>query len=78
MAEWTSYAPDGREVIVRRKGEFWTVKCGQSLTQSRNLDVALARALRADADFVVQSREFDYATWIREQADTINPPPAER
>ncbi len=71
--EWISQAPDGREVVVRRKGGFWTVRCGNSLTESRNLDVALARALRADADFVAHSREFDYPSWIRMTASTIDP-----
>jgi hypothetical protein len=71
--EWISQSPDGREVVVRRKGEFWTVRCGSSLTESRNLDVALARALRADLDFVAHRREFDYPSWIRTMANTIDP-----
>ena len=50
--EWQSYAPDGREVLVRRRGEVWLVRCGQSEAQSKNLDVALKQAIRADVDVV--------------------------
>jgi hypothetical protein len=44
--EWRSRLPDGREVVVRRRGEYWLVRCGRSLARSENLDVALARAMR--------------------------------
>src|SRR5438477_167907 len=43
--EWHSYAPDGREVLVRRRGELWLVRCGQSQAHSKNLDVALMQIL---------------------------------
>ena len=69
--EWHSYTPDGRAVLVRRRGELWLVRCGRSETQNKNLDVALAQALRAEAD--VAEHEVDYPTWIRNAADRIDP-----
>jgi hypothetical protein len=72
--EWHSYAPDGREVLVRRMGEEWLVRCGQSQAHSKNLDVALTQAIRADVDLVWgHAHEVGYATWIRTAADTIDP-----
>ena len=70
-AEWHSYAPDGREVVVRRRGELWLVWCGQSQTEGKNLDVALMEAVRGEADVVAHAREFDYPTWIRTATDSI-------
>lgn len=72
---WHSYAPDGREVLVRRRGEVWLVRCGQSEAHSKNLDVALTQAIRADVDVVAHAHEVGYATWIRTAADTIDPEP---
>jgi hypothetical protein len=71
--EWRSYAPDGREVLVRRRGEVWLVRCGQSEAHIKNLDVALTQAIRADVDVWGHSLEVGYATWIRTAADTIDP-----
>jgi hypothetical protein len=71
--EWRSYAPDGREVLVRRRGELWLVRCGQSEAHSTNLDVALTQAIRADVDVVGHVLEVGYATWIRTAANTIDP-----
>ena len=72
--EWHSYAPDGREVLVRRRGEEWLVRCGQSEAHSKNLDVALTQAIRTDVDLVWgHAHEVGYATWIRTAADTIDP-----
>ena len=71
--EWHSYAPDGREVQVWRRGEVWLVRCGQSEAHSKNLDVALTQAIRADVDVVAHALEVGYATWIRTAADTIDP-----
>ena len=71
--EWHSYAPDGREVLVRRRGEVWLVRCGQSEAHSKNLDVALKQAIHADLDGVRHAHEAGYATWIRTAADTIDP-----
>jgi len=72
--EWHSYAPDGREVLVRRRGEVWLVRCGQSEAHGKNLDVALTQAIRADVDVGGHAREVGYATWIRTAADTIDRP----
>src|SRR6478736_8786466 len=72
--EWHSYAPDGREVLVRRRGEVWLVRCGQSEAHGKNLDVALTQAIRADVDVGGHAREVGYATWIRAAADTIDRP----
>jgi len=69
--EWRSYLPDGREVVVRRRGQYWLVRCGQSLARSENLDVALARAIRADNEITRHSGEFDYAAWIRGVAHAL-------
>ena len=71
--EWHSYAPDGREVLVRRRGEVWLVRCGQSQAHGKDLDVALTQAIRADADVVGHAHKVGYATWIRTAADTIDP-----
>jgi hypothetical protein len=73
--EWHSYAPDGREVLVRRRGEVWLVRCGQSEAQSKNLDTALAQAIRADVDVDIagHAHEVNYATWVRTAADKIDP-----
>lgn len=71
--EWHSYAPDGREVLVRRKGELWHVRCGQSEAHSKKLDVALRQAIRADVDVVGHAHEVGDAKWIRIAADTIDP-----
>ena len=73
--EWHSYAPDGREVQVRRRGEEWLVRCGQSEAHSKNLDVALTQAIRADVDVVGHVLEVGFAIWIRTAADTIDPEP---
>ena len=73
QGEWHSYAPDGREVLVRRQGDAWLVRCGQSEAHSTNLDVALAQAIRADVDVAGHANELGYATWIRTAADTIDP-----
>ena len=71
--EWHSYTPDGREVLVRHRGEVWFVRCGQSQAHSENLDVALTQAIRADVDVVGHGHKVGYATWIRTAADTIDP-----
>lgn len=71
--EWRSHLPDGREVVVRRGGRHWLVRCGDSLAHSENLDVALARAIRADTEVSGHARAFDYPTWIRSVADALDP-----
>jgi hypothetical protein len=71
--EWRSHLPDGREVVVRRRGVHWLVRCGHSLAQSENLDVALARAIRADTEVSGHARDVDYPKWIRSVADRLDP-----
>jgi hypothetical protein len=73
MRKWTSYTPDGRQVLVRREAGLWKVDCGSAHAESTNLDVALATALRSDPDFVAHAHGIDFPTWIREQADAIDP-----
>ena len=74
--EWHSYSPDGREVVVRRRGGRWVVRCGQSEAESQNLDVALMEAFRSEVDVVAHANDdFDYPTWIRTAADSIDPEP---
>ena len=48
--EWHSYAPDGREVLVRRRGELWLVRCGQSQAHSKNLGSAEFHPLYKEAE----------------------------
>lgn len=70
--EWNSRLPDGRDVVVRRCGQYWLVRCGGSLAKGENLDVALARAVRDDNEVTGHARGFDYATWIRDVANTFD------
>jgi len=58
--------------VLRVRG-FWIVTCGHARAKSSNLDVALTRALRGDADVVAHARQVDYPAWIRLQADAIDP-----
>jgi len=71
--EWHTYTPEGREVELRRRGKFWSVRCGTSQARSTNLDVALTRAIRAETDVVAHAHEVDYPTWIRSVADALGP-----
>ena len=71
MSEWFSYAPDGREVVIRRTRAGWIVRCGSSRAHSSNVDVALVNALRGDADVPASGHKFDYPKWVRSQADAI-------
>jgi hypothetical protein len=73
MGEWHSYAPDGREVVVRRQGEFWFVECGDAYARSTNLDAALSRAIREEAEVLAHTHEVDYPRWIRNVADALEP-----
>jgi len=68
---WHGYTPDGRELLVRRERDSWTVRCGAREAQNRILDVALIEAIRADSDLAAHKREIDYAVWVRAQADRI-------
>jgi hypothetical protein len=69
--EWRSYTPDGREVLVQRRGEFWLVECGASHARSTNLDVALSVAIREEAEVLAHAHEVDYPRWIRNVADVL-------
>jgi len=71
--EWHSELPDGRQVEVRRRGQDWIVSCGQSSARSDNLDVALARAIRAEIEVDGQPHHGDYPNWIRHVADRLTP-----
>ncbi len=71
MDTWHGHTPDGRELVVRREHDSWTVRCGTNEAQNRILDVALIEAIRADSELVAQAREINYAAWIRTQADRI-------
>ena len=71
--EWHSYAPDGREVVVRRQGDFWFVECGAAYARSTNLDAALTRAIREEAEVLAHTNEVDYPTWIRSVTDSLEP-----
>jgi hypothetical protein len=69
--EWHSELPDGREVVVRLRRDYWSVRCGRAEARSDNLDVALAQAIRAETDGAMQAHEIDYPAWIRSAADKI-------
>lgn len=69
--EWHSETPDGREVMVRRRGKLWLVRCGQMHAGNQNLDLALMNAIRADRQSADHSSEADYPVWIRALADKI-------
>lgn len=71
--EWHSYAPDGRKVVVRRRGDFWSVRCGRAQARSTNLDVALTRAIRAETEVLAHVSQVDYPTWVRTMADRLEP-----
>jgi hypothetical protein len=70
--EWHSSTPDGRVVIVQRRGGFWLVRCGHLRALNRNLDVALIHAIRADPETAAHSDEADYPGWARAVADEID------
>jgi len=70
--EWRSSTPDGREVIVQRRGDLWLVRCGDLRVLNRNLDVALMNAIRADPETAAHSVEADYPAWARVVADEID------
>jgi hypothetical protein len=70
--EWHSSTPDGREIVVQRRGELWLVRCGHLHALSRNLDVALMSAIRADPRTATHSVGADYPAWARAVADEID------
>jgi hypothetical protein len=70
--EWHSSTPDGREVVVQRRGDLWLVHCGHFHALNRNLDVALMNAIRADPEIVAHSSEADYPAWARGIADKLD------
>jgi len=71
--EWQSLMPDGREVVVQRRGELWLVHCGHLHALNGNLDVALMNAIRADLETAAHSdEEVDYPAWARAVADEID------
>lgn len=70
--EWHSSTPDGRELVVQRRGKLWLVHCGPFHAINRNLDVALMTAMRADRETEAHSVEADYPAWARVVADKID------
>jgi hypothetical protein len=71
MKTWHGYTPDGRELVVRREPDSWTVRCGPNEAHGKSLDVALIEAIRAENELLARARDIDYAAWIRAQADRI-------
>ena len=70
VAEWTTYTPDGRRLVVRRESDTWLAACGgRSEARSELLDVALIEAIRNDPDIIAHALGVDYGEWTREQAD---------
>jgi hypothetical protein len=68
--EWRSELPDGREVVVQRKGEQWIVRCASAHALATNPDVALAQVIHAATD-AGHAHEIHYPTWIRDVADKL-------
>jgi hypothetical protein len=71
MNTWRGYTPDGRELVVRREQDSWSVRCGSSESRNRILDVALIEAIRGADNAVAHSHHTEYAAWVRAQADQI-------
>ena len=71
MDTWHGHTPDGRELVVHRERDHWTVRCGAEEAENSILDVALIGAIRADSNRLAHSHEIDYAVWTRELADQI-------
>jgi hypothetical protein len=69
--KWRSQLPDGREVVVQRRGAHWIVHCGSSHALAENLDVALAQAIHAETAAAGHAHEVHYPTWIRGVAEKI-------
>ena len=69
--EWHSSTPDGREVVIQRRGREWLVWCGGWHALSLNLDVALMGAIRGDSGSAARRDEADYPAWARALADKI-------
>jgi hypothetical protein len=74
MDMWCSRAPDGREVVIRREGRRWKVRCGRSRAESNKLEDALIEALRTGPDSPEAGVELAYPNWIRRQADALDDP----
>ena len=72
--EWHSATPDGREVVIQRRGSRWMVSCGLWHALSLNLDVALMGAIRGDSKSAAHRDEADYPVWARALADKIESP----
>ena len=72
MNEWTTYTPEGRPLLVRRRSGRWAAQCGEGPeAESELLDVALAQAIHHDQDVVGHMAGIDYGKWTREIADAI-------
>jgi hypothetical protein len=71
VAEWRTYTPDGRELVISDHEGLWTVRCGHAVALNRILDVALIEAIRANAELFTNARGADYAAWVRAQAARI-------
>ena len=74
MDIWWSRAPDGREVVIRREGHRWKVRCGSSRAESNKLEEALIHALRTDPDTDAAGAELADPGWIRRQVDALDDP----
>jgi len=57
--EWHTELPDGREVVIRRRGKDWLVRCGHSRARNADLEVALAEAIRDDTDVLGHAQGID-------------------
>jgi hypothetical protein len=71
MRSWRAETPDGRPVVVWRRGDLWRARCGASEADSRVLDVALMEAVRADSEVVPHEQTAALPHRVRTQAARI-------
>jgi hypothetical protein len=70
--EWTTYTPEGRRLLVRRRSGRWAAQCGDGPeAESELLDDALIEAIHRDYDVIGHMAGIDYGKWTREIAKAI-------
>ena len=81
MRQWTTFTPDGRQLVVRRGPDGWSVAGGnRDSALHERLEVALIDVLVSQSDFALNSMR-DHVAWACEVADQIergkHPPDAD-
>jgi hypothetical protein len=67
LQEWSTYTPDGRQLIVWRVDGSWVVSCDGREARNELLDLALIEAMRHEQDTFTS----DFGAWTRAQAGRI-------